>query len=373
MGALLLLAAALVAGSHGAGKPEAAGDRDDSHRAGRDHRSAAASPSHGHHRPWRRESPIVWEEIRLEVLLAIAEEQALAPRFLRLAWHSSGTYSPFEEPFGGSNGATMRFEPENSYGQNLGMQQAIDALEPIHARHAHEGVSVSDLWIFAAYVAVEHLEGPIIGFTPGRTDADSGGDNCPPEDRLPTWDESDLTIREIFGRLGLDDRQTVAIMGAHSVGRCHPEFSGFPDRHWDTTPQVLDNLYYGLLREPPAGVEWQEDFAESPDGQPLRFFRSYSWLMLPVDMLMREDPLFREHMEEFARFENLETWRHEFGEALRKVTELGLEYNEDDGSVRARASPCGERLAGPAALRGGDGGCPFAQRFAGRPKPAGHA
>ena len=90
----------------------------------------------------------MWEEIRLEVLLAIAEEQALAPRFLRLAWHSSGTYSPFEEPFGGSNGATMRFEPENSYGQNLGMQQAIDALEPIHARHAHEGVSVSDLWIF---------------------------------------------------------------------------------------------------------------------------------------------------------------------------------------------------------------------------------
>ena len=316
----------------------------------------AASPE------WRHESPIVWEEIRLEVLLKIAEGPALAPRFLRLAWHSAGTYSAFEEPNGGSNGATMRFDPENSYGQNRGMQQAIDALAPIHERHAAE-ISVSDLWIFAAYIAVEHLEGPAIEFTPGRVDATSGGDNCPPEERLPTWDESAESIREIFGRLGLNDRELVAIMGAHSVGRCHPEFSGFPDRHWDTTPQVLDNLYYGLLREPPAGVEWQEDFAVSPDGDDIRFFRSYSWLMLPVDMLLRDDPLFNPIMEEFARFESLAQWREEFGAALRKVTELGLEFNDGpEGGVRARDwsnVPCPSRSGAAGALRGSSGGCPF--------------
>lgn len=314
---------------------------------------------------WQHETPIVFEEIRLEILLIIAENSALAPRFLRLAWHSSGTYSPFEEPQGGSNGATMRFEPENSYGANRGMQDAIDALGPIHARHASD-ISVSDLWIFAAYVAVEHLDGPVIGFTPGRTDATSGGENCPPEERLPTPDESSTGVREIFGRLGLDDREFVAIMGAHSVGRPHPEFSGFPSRHWDTTPHVLDNLYYGLLREPPAGVEWQEDFAVNPEtGEQMLYFRSYSWLMLPVDMLLRDDPVFNPIMEEYARFENLEVWREDFGRALRKVTELGLEYNAGpEGGVRARAetdAPCPGRTGAAKMLRGGDGGCPFAK------------
>jgi cytochrome c peroxidase len=225
----------------------------------------------------------------------------------------------------------------------------------------------------------------VIGFTPGRTDATTGGENCPPEDRLPVADESPTGIREIFGgRFGLTDREFVAIMGAHSVGRAHPEFSGFPNRHWDTTPQVLDNLYYGLLREPPAGVEWQEDFAVNPEtGEEMRFFRSYSWLMLPVDMLLREDPLFRPIMEEYARFENLEAWRQDFGAALRKVTELGLEYNSGpEGGVRPRvgtAVPC-PTWAGPAGLlRGGDGGCPFMTLKATdggskqhKGKPAGH-
>jgi cytochrome c peroxidase len=331
---------------------------------------------------WQHETPIVWGEIRLELELLLAENRPLAPRFLRLAWHSSATFSPFEEPQGGSNGATMRFEPENSYGQNRGMQDAIDALDPIHQRHASE-VSVSDLWIFAAYVSVEHLEGPVVGFTPGRTDATSGGENCPPEDRLPISDESPEGIREIFGhRLGLTDREFVAIMGAHSVGRAHPEFSGFPSRHWDTTPQVLDNLYYGLLREPPAGVEWQEDVAVNPEtGEEMRFFRSYSWLMLPVDMLLREDPLFRPIMEEYARFENLDAWRQDFAAALRKVTELGLEYNSGpEGGVRARigtAVPCPGRAGAAGLLRGGDGGCPFMRAPDSphkhhRAKPVGH-
>ena len=111
-------------------------------------------------------------------------------------------------------------------------------------------MAAQDLWIFAAYTAVEHLEGPVIGFTPGRVDATegthptfpplfqshflgscspgdwhTGGDNCPPEDRLPEWDDTAAMVRETFGRFGLGDREIVALMGAHSVGAILDAFS----------------------------------------------------------------------------------------------------------------------------------------------------
>jgi hypothetical protein len=59
--------------------------------------------------------------------------------------------------------------------------QALDRV-----KLAHPLVSWSDLWIFASYLAVEHLGGPQIEFRPGRPDAVSGGRECPPEERIPS-------------------------------------------------------------------------------------------------------------------------------------------------------------------------------------------
>jgi hypothetical protein len=52
----------------------------------------------------------------------------IAPAVLRLGWHASATYDPTTTPHGGSNGATMRFEPEATYNENRGLELAKEAL-----------------------------------------------------------------------------------------------------------------------------------------------------------------------------------------------------------------------------------------------------
>ena len=59
----------------------------------------------------------------------------------------------------------MRFEPERSYNENRGLELARNSLEPILT--LHPGLSTSDLWVLAGYVAVETLGGPRIEFRPG--------------------------------------------------------------------------------------------------------------------------------------------------------------------------------------------------------------
>ena len=95
------------------------------------------------------------------------DDGSLAPIFIRLAWHSSGTYDAASGT-GGSNGAGMRFATEAADPENAGLNVARAFLEPVKARFPE--VSYSDLWILAAYVGIEHTGGPAIPFTPGRTD-----------------------------------------------------------------------------------------------------------------------------------------------------------------------------------------------------------
>eukprot|EP01051_Picozoa_sp_SAG22_P016564 SAG22_NODE_2363_length_2655_cov_2.789906_2_plen_149_part_00 len=108
----------------------------------------------------------------------------MGPTLVRLAWHSSGTYDKHSKT-GGSDGATMRFDgagEEANHGANAGLGVARDFLEPIKAKFP--GISYSDLWIYASYVAIEEMGGPEIPFVAGRKDAASGKE-CPPEGRLP--------------------------------------------------------------------------------------------------------------------------------------------------------------------------------------------
>lgn len=89
---------------------------------------------------------------------------------VRLAWHSSGTYNK-ETRSHGSNGATMRFSPESSDPANKGLDLAQKFLEPIKKEYPE--ISYSDLWILAAYVAIEEMGGPHIPFKAGRVDKTS--------------------------------------------------------------------------------------------------------------------------------------------------------------------------------------------------------
>jgi cytochrome c peroxidase len=159
-----------------------------------------------------------WDEIREEIasLLDNADydDGSYGPILVRLAWHASGTYSTFSKD-GGSDGATMRFCPESRHGANAGLGVARDLLEPIKRRHPE--ISYADLWTLAGSVAIEEMGGPKIQWRAGRTDAVSG-DACPPDGRLPDAALAQDHVRSIFYRMGFNDREIVALVGAHALG-----------------------------------------------------------------------------------------------------------------------------------------------------------
>ena len=116
-------------------------------------------------------SSVPYDDIRAELKSMMDnpswDDGSLAPIFIRLAWHSSGTYDAATGT-GGSNGAGMRFQNEAADPENAGLEVARAFLEPVKAKFP--SISYSDLWILAAYVGLEHTGGPVLDFQPGRVD-----------------------------------------------------------------------------------------------------------------------------------------------------------------------------------------------------------
>lgn len=138
------------------------------------------------------------------------DDGSYGPLMVRLAWHAAGTYDK-NTLTGGSNGATMRFHPECAHGANAGLGKARDLLEPIKAKFPW--ISYADLWTLAGVVAIETMGGPVVPWRPGRVDA-AAGSSCPPEGRLPDAKLGASHIRDIFGRMGFNDQEMVALIGA---------------------------------------------------------------------------------------------------------------------------------------------------------------
>ena len=95
------------------------------------------------------------------------DDGSRGPLFIRLAWHSSGSYSKIDGD-GGSNGAAIRFPPERDWGGNKGLQLAVRVLEQV--KQKHPGISYGDLYTLAGVVAVEEMGGPKIPWRAGRID-----------------------------------------------------------------------------------------------------------------------------------------------------------------------------------------------------------
>jgi cytochrome c peroxidase len=134
------------------------------------------------------------------------------------------------------------------FGQCLDKARA--ALEPVKAKFPD--LSYADLYTYAGVVAVEESGGPKIPFSTGREDF-LDGSKSDPTDRLPYADrgsrKADVQhMRDIFHRMGFDDNELVALMGAHAMGRCHTNCSGYwgPWTHAETT---FSNEYFRLLVE----------------------------------------------------------------------------------------------------------------------------
>ena len=200
------------------------------------------------------------EEISKELAQAIQNDleknshHAIAPTLVRLAWHSVGTYSS-EDKSGGSNGATMRFAPECDWKANAGLQTAREFLEPIKASHPQ--FSYGDLWTLAGVVAIQEMGGPQIPWRHGRKDelsSTSAPGNPLTEDRLPAADSgcaaADLTnMKATFRRIGnITNKEMVALIGAHAVGRCHIDASGYWGP-WTNAETTFSNEYFRLLLE----------------------------------------------------------------------------------------------------------------------------
>ncbi|KAJ3221749.1 heme peroxidase [Clydaea vesicula] len=126
------------------------------------------------------------------------DDGSYGPVFLRLAWHAAGTYD-LNTNTGGSNGSTMRFNPESSHGANAGLKIARDRLEQV--KKEFPAITHADLWSLAGVVAIQEAGGPIIKWRPGRKDADSET-ACTPDGRLPDaalgQDHEDKATKELM-------------------------------------------------------------------------------------------------------------------------------------------------------------------------------
>ena len=89
--------------------------------------------------------------------------------------------------------------------------------------------------------------GPHVPWRPGRKDVDDDT-KCPPDGRLPDGAKGSPHLRDIFYRMGFNDQEIVALSGAHALGRCHRDRSGF-DGPWSHSPTTFSTEYFRLLLE----------------------------------------------------------------------------------------------------------------------------
>lgn len=245
----------------------------------------------------------------------------VAPMLLRLAWHCSGTWCK-DAKNGGSEGATMRFKPESEHGGNAGLNIARNLLEPIKAKYPD--MTYADLYILAGVVAVEEMGGPKVGFRSGRSDAigpedPARDDRFSPDGRLPDGDKGAAHIRDIFYRMGFDDQAIVALSGAHAVGRCHTDRSGFWGP-WTRAETTFSNEYYRLMLEEKwtpkkthKGRKWT--------GPPQFENKDGDLMMLSTDLALVEDEKFRPYSEKYAKDEDL--FFKDFAKYYQQLNELG--------------------------------------------------
>ena len=311
----------------------------------------------------------VREELKLFMDNPSWDDGSLAPIFIRLAWHSSGTYDKASGT-GGSNGAGMRFEVEAADPENAGLEVARAFLEPV--KRKFPSISYSDLWILAAYVGLEHTGGPVIPFTPGRTDhpdeaywTNTGmsygrlpaaekylcphvegvqqlSDSLDASGRVVGWEGLCTHVRnEVFYRMGFNDQEIVALLcGGHVYGRCHPNFSGYAGP-WVEHPTQFSNEYATDMIEDEwtlvsHGDTWL-DVQGAAELRPAPGNRQFvnkqkgkldddepNQMMLVSDMILAWDPAFRTYLEAYAADEA--RLKDDFGRAFKKLTELGCGF-----------------------------------------------
>ncbi|KAH6897525.1 cytochrome c peroxidase [Coprinopsis sp. MPI-PUGE-AT-0042] len=254
---------------------------------------------------------------RIAELVADAGEYddgSYGPVLLRLAWHSSGTYDK-ETGTGGSNYATMRFEPESKHGANAGLHVARGLMEEI--KKDFPWISYGDLWTLGGVAAIQEMGGPKIPWRPGRVDGVAT--QATPDGRLPDAAQGQDHLRNIFYRMGFNDQEIVALSGAHALGRCHTDRSGF-DGPWTFSPTTMTNDYFKLLLD----EKWVWKKWEGP--KQLEDKKTKSLMMLPSDYALLQDRSFKKWVKEYAA--DQDKFFKDFQGVVARLFELGVPTNQ---------------------------------------------
>ncbi|MCJ1311805.1 hypothetical protein MMC25_005478 [Agyrium rufum] len=247
------------------------------------------------------------------------DDGSAGPVLVRLAWHSSGTYDE-ETDTGGSNGAGMRYEAEGGDPANAGLQHARVFLETVKSKHPW--ITYADLWSLGGVVALKEMGGPDVEWKGGRTDYVDDS-KLPPRGRLPDGAQGSDHLRHIFGRMGFSDQEIVCLSGAHNLGRCHSDRSGF-EGAWVNNPTRFSNQYFRLLRS----LDWKEKTL--PNG--MKQFANYDedldveLMMLPTDIALQRDPAFSPWVKKYA--EDIDLFFADFAEVFAKLMELGIQRDQ---------------------------------------------
>ncbi len=258
-----------------------------------------------------------YKAVAKDIAEIIANKPDKGPTLVRLAWHSSGTYDRITKT-GGSQLGTIRFNEELAHGANAGLDLAVSWLEPIYKKYNMKNdLSYADLYTLAGVVAIKTLGGPTIPWSAGRLDSFNVQD-VTPDGRLPDADKGSSKdtathIRSIFGRMGFDDQEIVALSGAHALGRCHATASGYIGP-WTPTPTTFNNLYYTLL----LGLKW----TVNPKTSKLQYEDpTKKLMMLPSDLTLIEDSEFKKYVEIYSK--DQKRFFNDFASAFQKLEELG--------------------------------------------------
>ena len=318
------------------------------------------------------------------------------PLFIRMAWHAAGTYRIADGRGGGGSGA-QRFAPLNSWPDNVSLDKARRLLWPVKQKYGRK-VSWADLLIYTGNCALESMGFTTFGFGGGREDIwepeeifwgsedEWLGDERYSGDRElsgplgavqmgliyvnpegpngnPDPVASGHDIRETFGRMAMNDEETLAlIVGGHTFGKAHgaasaddigpePEGAdiedqgfGWKNSHgtgvgadavtsglegaWTNNPTqwdngFLENLYkyeWELTHSPAGAQQWTPTDASAQNDVPDAHdpAKRHAPIMFTTDLAMRLDPIYEPIAKRF--FENPDQLADAFAKAWFKLT-----------------------------------------------------
>ena len=315
--------------------------------------------------------------------------------FIRMAWHSAGTYRTGDGR-GGTREGQHRFAPQNSWPDNANLDKARRLIWPIKQKYGSK-ISWADLMILTGNVALESMGFKTLGFAGGRTDVWEPASNIywGSEDKWldderykgdrelekplaavqmgliyvnpegpngnPDPVAAGKDIRETFGRMGMNDEETVALIaGGHTLGKTHgagkashvgpePEAAGIEEQGlgwkssyktgkgadaitsgleviWTPSPTQWSHTFFKMLFEneweltkSPAGAQqWvakdgSEIFPDAFDPD-----KKHKPTMLTTDLSLRFDPEYEKISRDF--YENPEKFDDAFARAWFKLT-----------------------------------------------------